>query len=278
MNTHYTKVIATGASIVMLVALNGCNISADGKNGAHSSVNLLNEGGGQLPIAKAGADQNVSEGTPVTLDGSASSDPDGTITRYTWQEGSTTLGATVSVTKTDFTVGEHSVKLTVTDNDGNTDTDTVTVTVNSVDDTPVNHPPKADAGDDQSITLGNFYGGGGSEKVIAVTEAASSTVTVTLDGSGSTDDGWLAPMTYRWALAESQSGNTPTMEGNATQKPTLKFSCGTAFGDTNNCEHNTTDHSVTCKYTYTLVVNDGQYKDDDNVTITAHYLESCFPG
>lgn len=43
----------------------------------------------QAPIASAGIDQTVTAGDLVTLDGSASRDPDGTITTYSWtqQEG-----------------------------------------------------------------------------------------------------------------------------------------------------------------------------------------------
>ena len=38
------------------------------------------------PVAKAGQDQTVKRNSPVTLDGSASSDSDGTIAGYLWQQ------------------------------------------------------------------------------------------------------------------------------------------------------------------------------------------------
>ncbi len=74
------------------------------------------------------SDGNGSE--TVTLNGSASSDPDGTISSYVWKEGATQIatGATPSV---NLAVGTHTITLTVTDNGGATATDTVVVTVNA---------------------------------------------------------------------------------------------------------------------------------------------------
>jgi lysophospholipase L1-like esterase len=81
------------------------------------------------PIANAGADQNLTEGDTVTLDGSGSTDPDGTITAYEWKEGGIVLSTAVSFEKSDFSVGSHTIILTVTDNNGSTGTDSMTVTV-----------------------------------------------------------------------------------------------------------------------------------------------------
>lgn len=64
----------------------------------------------------------------VTLDGSASFDPDGTIVSYQWHEGDTLLGNTAAL-QTDLAVGEHVLTLTMTDDDGLLATDTVVVTV-----------------------------------------------------------------------------------------------------------------------------------------------------
>ncbi|QOY52619.1 DUF1566 domain-containing protein [Candidatus Sulfurimonas baltica] len=83
------------------------------------------------PTANAGADQNVTEGTSVTLDATASSDSDGTIASHEWKDGTTVLSTAVSFSKSDFTVGTHTITLTVTDNGGATATDTVVVTVNA---------------------------------------------------------------------------------------------------------------------------------------------------
>ncbi|MCG2782620.1 MAG: carboxypeptidase regulatory-like domain-containing protein [Candidatus Altiarchaeales archaeon] len=83
----------------------------------------------QDPVADAGTDQTINEGESVTLDASGSYDTDGTIDAYGWKEGTTVLSSQSSFTKSDFTVGTHTITLTVTDNDDNTDTDEVIVTV-----------------------------------------------------------------------------------------------------------------------------------------------------
>ena len=84
---------------------------------------------GNYPTANAGADQTVIVGTNVTLNGSGSSD-DGSISTYTWKEGSITLEANnVTFSKNDFTVGTHNLTLIVEDNDGLKSIDTVTIEV-----------------------------------------------------------------------------------------------------------------------------------------------------
>ena len=87
------------------------------------------------PVANAGADENVAELTTITLDGSSSSDSDGTITSYTWKEADTVFSTNVSFSKSDFTIGTHIITLTVTDNEDVNDTDIVLITIN---DTNVN--------------------------------------------------------------------------------------------------------------------------------------------
>jgi hypothetical protein len=87
------------------------------------------------PTADAGADQTVTDtddsgAENVTLDGSGSSDSDGTISSYVWEEDSSQI-ATGSGPTVSFDVGSHTVTLTVTDDDSATDDDTVIMTVNA---------------------------------------------------------------------------------------------------------------------------------------------------
>jgi hypothetical protein len=135
----------------------------------------------QLPVANAGTDITIT--LPVdntTLNGSASTDPDGTIVGYswTWISGPTqyTLvnSGAVSTALTNLVAGIYVFQLTVTDNGGQTHSDNVSVTVKAAP--TVNQPPVANAGADISINL--------------------PTTTATLNGSASTDvdgtiTGWL---------------------------------------------------------------------------------------
>ena len=87
----------------------------------------------QPPAANAGPDQQVEDADgdgaeQVTLDGSASSDADGTIVSYVWREAGAVIASGVSPVAS-FTVGSHAVTLTVTDDDGATASDSVVVTV-----------------------------------------------------------------------------------------------------------------------------------------------------
>jgi len=92
----------------------------------------------QPPIANAGVDQIITlPVSSVTLSGSASSDPDGTITSYAWTQTSGPNTATittpgnVSTTVSGLVQGSYSFQLTVTDNSGATASDVVGVTVNA---------------------------------------------------------------------------------------------------------------------------------------------------
>ncbi len=135
----------------------------------------------QLPVANAGADQNVKKGDTVTLSGAASYDPDGTVVAWQWKELSNagvalTTPGSVSTTFAAPSGGSTgktlSFELTVTDNVGQQAKDTVTVFV-AADNTKI---PVANAGADQNVKKGD---------------------TVTLNGSGSYDpDGSI--VAWQW--------------------------------------------------------------------------------
>ena len=94
----------------------------------------------QTPTADAGLDQTVSEGTTVTLDGSASSDPDDGIVSYLWTQTGNGPSATLSdptsevvtfvAPPVDSSGAELIFELTVTDAGGLQSSHTVTVQVN----------------------------------------------------------------------------------------------------------------------------------------------------
>jgi len=92
---------------------------------------------GKTPIvANAGPDQVVEcagAGTLVTLDGSASRDPDGEALTYQWSDGNVLLGTT-AIIKVGLAFGAHSITLLVTDPYGVSAQ--ATVNVNVVDTTP----------------------------------------------------------------------------------------------------------------------------------------------
>ncbi len=151
------------------------------------------------PTANAGADQQVVAQDNLTLDGSGSTDPDGSITQYAWTQGS---GPTVTLANADtatpsFTAPNVNApqtlvfQLVVTDNDGATSPpDSVNITVNP------NQPPVANAGADQT---------------------AAGNTPVQLDGTGSSDpDGAIAH--YAWT---QQGGPAVTLANADTATPSF---------------------------------------------------------
>ena len=153
------------------------------------------------PVANAGANQNVNEQSPVGLNGTSSSDSDGSVVSFAWSQiGGTTVSlsgsntATPSFTSPSVSAGSPDVltfSLLVTDNENGTNTDTVSITVSGV-----NADPVANAGPDQSVNESAF---------------------VTLNGTGSNDpDGTIA--TFAW----SQTGGPGvTLNGAGTASPSF---------------------------------------------------------
>ncbi|MCU4676055.1 starch-binding protein [Catenovulum sp. 2E275] len=83
----------------------------------------------QAPVANAGADITITEGQSAQFDASASTDSDGSIVSYQWDNGLTGVQPTLVYD----TQGTYTVNLIVTDDQGATSTDTVTVTVEADD-------------------------------------------------------------------------------------------------------------------------------------------------
>jgi PKD domain len=176
---------------------------SDGEFSSDSIVHVNVAHVNHPPLADAGANQTVPEGTLVTLDGSNSADTDGDTLSYSWHQ---TAGTIVTLAGSDtsmpsFTApnvgptGEDlTFELTVNDGQGGGATDSVTITV-----TYVNQDPTANAGPDQT---------------------QDENAVVALDGTGSSDpDG--NTLTYSW----SQTGGPAVVDlsGSDTASPTFKL-------------------------------------------------------
>jgi len=203
------------------------------------NINVVDPSAGNLPPnADAGEDQTVTAGDLVTLDGSGSADPDGTIITWEWtpSNAGTVLSDTNSSgpTFTPGSPGEYGFDLRVMDDHGAWSTpDDVMIVVN-----PVNQKPIADAGEDQTVNPG---------------------ATVTLDGSGSSDpDGYI--VTWTWSTVYYPGSNLPTLENDDTDEP---FFDDAAEGD--------------YRFELTVMDNRGEWSDPDQVDIRVGMAENQQP-
>jgi len=152
-------------------------------------------GGNQAPVADAGDDVNAVTGQSVSLDGSDSFDPDGDLITFDWSLDRGSRPAASTLTDADlqgadsampsFTPdvdGAYSVELVVNDGELDSPPDSVQVEAR----TP-NSPPNADAGETQSVFLGD---------------------PVQLDASGSSDpDGGPQPLAFAWRFVSLPAGS-----------------------------------------------------------------------
>lgn len=192
------------------------------------------------PEARAGADLRVNIGQDITLDGSASSDPDGHIASYQW---TLVQGQVSGLTDTSSPVLRFKVvqganwsnglfvefKLVVTDNSGLSSEDRVVLNVN--------RPPRPQAGEDRAVL---------------------STDDVILDGSASTDDDGSI-VAYRWYQT---SGPTAVLTG--TDNPQVRVAIPQNIAD-----------GTKLVFWLSVTDNEGSVYDDD-VTLTVR-LANRYP-
>lgn len=95
----------------------------------------------QSPVASATANPTTGAAPlAVSLNGSASTDPDGSIVSYAWNFGDTTSGSGVTTSHTYTTAGTYTATLTVTDNGGKTASTSLTITATGTDPNLINAP------------------------------------------------------------------------------------------------------------------------------------------
>ena len=175
----------------------------DGKaNSELAAVSILASATNLAPVAKPGVNQSVVTGTKVSVDASASSDPNGDSITYRWSllfkpAGSTaTLSSatTASATFTADLAGTYLVGLTV--NDGKVDSPVVVLTVTAA---KLNAVPVASAGTNQNVTAATL---------------------TTLDGTASTDAD-LDGLSYTWSLISKPSNSNAALSSTTSPKPTF---------------------------------------------------------
>jgi hypothetical protein len=182
--------------VASLAVLSACGGGGGGSNSPSPSPNTV-------PVANAGPNQSVTAGAQVTLDGSASSDSDGTIAGYTWSQtaGTAVTLSSTTAAKPTFTAPSAAASTTLTfslrvtdDRGGVSAVATMNITVNPVG--GANTAPVANAGMAQTINSGS---------------------TVTLNGTGSSDaDGSIA--SYAWSQT---AGTAVTLSSSSASQPTF---------------------------------------------------------
>jgi len=165
------------------------------------------------PIADAGPDQTVNEGTKVTFNGSGSRDNVGVVNwTWTFHDGMKNIYLFGSAPSHTFNVpGIFVVTLNISDAASNWATDTMRVTVNDIT------PPVANAGPDQVVDEGD---------------------TVTFDGTGSSDNVGILNFTWTFThivpmtLYGVQPEYTFIEPGVFTVKLIVTDTAGNSFSDT----------------------------------------------
>jgi hypothetical protein len=186
----------TGAYVASLVASDGALQSAVATVTVSAAVANV------APVANAGVAQNVTTGTLVTLDGSASSDANGDALTYAWTLTSKPAGSAAGLSnpnsaKPTFTAdlaGTYVGALIVNDSKLASTAKTVTVTA-----AVANVAPVANAGAGQSIIAGAL---------------------VALDGSAGSDANGDA-LSFGWTLTSRPNGSAAALSSTVAVRPTF---------------------------------------------------------
>ncbi len=249
------------------------------------------------PVAVAGDDQSftcVVGSQEVTLDGSASSDPDGDALTYSWKLAGSEVSTAAAFT-TSLAAGSYTYTLTVDDGNGETNSDEVAISI--VADT---EPPTLTLLGDNPLNLNihNAYDEAGYE----TSDACSSTVIVEVSGTVNVEIPAAYTLTY---TATDSAGNETIVERVVTVINTAPVAAagddqtiecvigsvdvtlnGSASSDSdgdaltyswslNGSEVSTTASFtaslVEGSYTYALTVSDGFDSSSDEVLVTVAF-------
>ena len=212
---HFIKPFFAFIGVLALCAsLSGCG---GGTTTATATTNVA-------PTANPGPSQNVLVGTVVSMDGSASKDPDGGTLTFKWILIGKPTGSAAKLTNPGYPnpkftadlAGNYVLSLVV--NDGKIDSAVTSVSVTA---TTANAAPVANAGSNQNVTIG---------------------ATVTLDGTTSSDAN-NESLTYKWTLQSKPSNSSAALSSLTSAKPTFKA-------------------DLAGTYVATLVVSDGKANSD----------------
>jgi hypothetical protein len=215
-------------------------VRANGVDSQPDAVTITAVTGNVAPLANAGPDRSAAPNGAITLDGSASRDPNNSTITYTWRiveqpPGSHPTLTNATSAKPTFTAdepGRYVLALTCSDGSMTSTVDQVVIIVATG-----NLPPVANAGADQTVTAGQQ---------------------ITLDGSRSSDPNG-DPLTYSWCIKGRPEGSTATLSAANVARPTF-----------------TPD--VAGSYVFCLTVNDGKLGSDSDTVVVEARLPSSGSG
>ncbi len=162
--------------------------NAGNLSGSSNSATANTPACNKAPVANAGPDLSATRNVAVTLNGSGSVDPDGTITSYAWAFGDGTSGSGAIVAHAYTTAGTYTATLTVTDNAGATAIDRATVSV-SDGSTATGQPVWAEArgGAGADVARASAVDGGGNMIIVGNFTGSSNLGAATVTSAGSGD-------------------------------------------------------------------------------------------